>query len=204
MARTPIIYATGKWQVEEPFTVESNTIYICKAIRSIDDLEARGVDVFKTFYEPFAITKQTYENDVLNLANIVTLMSVNAPTLYIPDTFILSYPDTTTMPYSHVVLSASLGAVPDTFSFKDTQEKIADLINSTLGIEVNVNVHVSGVLAEGVDMVTHQSLENQRLQRIANNRSLYTNLKEKEDTIERLRAQLEGLEQILIDEGIVS
>lgn len=202
-ARTPPLFATGKWVVEQPYTVEQDTIYICKAVRSLDDIEAQGGDPFVRYYEPLGITREDYDRDVLSMANIVTLMSSTAPTLYIPDTYIISFPDTTSMPYSHVVLSVSLGAVPDTLSMDDTQQKIADLVLNTLGIETVVNVHLSGVLSEGMDYVTHNSLENQRLTRIANNLSSYAQLNEKDTTIDALRDKVRALEQIIIDKGLL-
>lgn len=201
--RTPPIYATGKWQVKQPFSVESNTIYVCKAIRSLDDVEARGIDAYATFYEPYGISRSDYDDDVMQVANIVTLMSSTAATLYIPDTYILSFPDTTTMPYSHTVLSISLGAVPDTLSLDDTRQKIEDLVLSSLGIESRIFTHVSGVISEGVDFVTHRSLENQRLARIENNTSSYGQLVAKDAEIEALRERIRALEEILVETGVV-
>lgn len=202
--RTPPIYATGIWRVDDPFVLEPDTIYVCKAVRSLEDIEARGIDPFTTFYEPHGLSRDAYDNDVLNMASIVTLMSSTAATLYIPDTYITSFPDTTTMPYSHVVLSVSLGAVPDTLALSDAKQKIEDIVLSSLGITANVREHVSGVLAEGMDVVTHQSLENQRLVRIENNQSSHAQLQQKNNENLALRQRIQALESVLIDQGIVS
>ena len=203
VTRTPPLYATGIWRVSDPFVVETDTIYVCKAVRSLEDIEAHGTDAYATFYEPFGISREDYENDVLSVASIVTLMSSTAATLFIPDTYIDSYPDTTTMPYSHVVLSVSLGAVPDTLSMADVKQKIEDTVLSSLGVNAVVREHASGVLSEGMDMVTHQSLENQRMVRMENNQSSYAQLYAKDNENEALRQRIEALESILIDQGIV-
>lgn len=201
--RTPPIYATGQWKVIAPFTVDSQTTYTCKAVRSIEDLEARGVDPFTSFYQPYDITKADYDNDVKNLVNIVTLMSPTAATLYIPDTYIASYPDTTMMPYSHVVISASLGAVPDTLTLDDTLERVNEVVKESTGIDTQARVHIAGVMTQGVDFTTHLSLENQRLQRIKDNQSLYAQLNEKDNRIQQLNQQIQLLEEIIVDNGLL-
>ena len=201
--RTPPLYATGKWQVRSPFEVKSDVIYTCKAIRSIRDLKVRGVDPFETFYEPYEISRDRYEEDLTNLVNIVTLFSDNDAVLYIPDTFIESYPDTTTVPYSQIVLSIGLGAVPDTLALDDVKEKIEDIILTSIGVTADVREHQSGTPSQGVEQTEHEVLESNRKAKMEGNQSLYAQLLSCQAENEDLRGRIRDLEKIIVDSGIL-
>lgn len=201
--RTPPLYATGKWVLQAPFTVDSNTVYVCKAIRSFDDIKAQGIDPYVTYYQPLGLTVDDFKADVANLANIVTLMSETAPVVYVPDSYIVSYPDTTMIPYRHVVLSVSLGAVPDTLVLDDFLDKVEQTAMASLGLEVNVRAHQAGVLTEGVDQRTHQSLERVRLLRINTNETELAKHRRTLEELERLREQNRLLEAVIVERGLL-
>ena len=202
-SRTPPLYATGQWSIRTPFAVDDNAIYTCKAIRSIDDLEARGVDPYEAFYKPHGISRSAYEQEVTNLANIVTLMSDTQPLVYVPDTYIESYPDVTTVPYRHIVLSMSLGAVPDSLVLDDLTLKIQELVEANIGITGTVAVHQAGTTAKGIEQGTHRTLESNRLARIENNTTDYAKALSAQAELERLREQMATLEQIVLDNNLL-
>lgn len=202
--RTPPLYATGQWSVNSPFQVVEAGVYTCKAIRSFDEIRAAGVDPYSTYYEPLGLTRQDYETDVTNLANIVTLMSDAHPMVHVPDTYIASYPDLTTVPYRHIVLSLSLGAVPDSLVLDNTKTQIKELVASTLGIDGEVKLHQVGYVDKGFDQGTHETLEANRLSRIEETRTDYARVLEQQAELERLREQNETLVQILIAEGLLT
>lgn len=202
-SRTPPIFATGRWTLRQPFNAKVNVIYTCRAIRSFDDLEARGVDVYDAFYLPVGLGQDEYKQDRTNVANIVTLMSDTHPTIYVPDTYIKSYPDATTMPYQHVVLSMSLGAVPDTLMLDDFKDKVQQYATATLGIDSIIKEHRAGALADSVDQITHQAAENNRLARIANNQTELARRLAQEEELRLLREQNQILTQVCIDHGIL-
>lgn len=201
--RTPPLFATGTWTVRHPFEVDTSTIYICKAIRSFDDLEARGIDPYETYYKPLGISREDYDKDVINLANVITLMSDTKPTVYIPDTYISSFPDVTTVPYSHIVLSMSLGAVAETVVLDDLLVKIEELVEASIGIEGKVRVHRAGTVAEGLSQVDHRVIESNRLAKISNNTTTYAKLLEAQGELERVQLQAAELEQIVIENGLL-
>jgi len=172
-ARTPPLNACGHWTVSSPFFISSSVIYTCKAIRSFADLKALKVDPFTEYYLLQGISRAVYEQDAINLANIITLASDTLPTVYIPDTYILSYPDVTTIPYRHLVLSISLGAVPDTLVLDDLKTKLKDLTLNSIGIQSTVKEHQACAAVENIDQATHATLESNRLARIATNTTCY-------------------------------
>ena len=202
-SKTPPLYATGHWVIDNPFSVSQSEIYTCKAIRSFDDLRAQGINPYNAYYLLKGISPAVYENDVRNLANIVTLMSDTNPTVYVPDTYIRSYPESTTVPYRHVVLSLSLGAVSDFLALDDLKLKIQEYTLATLGIVGVVKEHQANGMAESIDQVTHQSLENNRLARIENNQTTYSQVLALTQELEQLRSQYRILERLTIDNNLL-
>lgn len=202
--RTPPLFVTGRWDLEDPFVVSAKAIYTCKAVRSFDDLWALGIDPFERYYVPKGIDRAAYEKDIRNLANIVTLMSDNYPTLYVPDTYIKSYPDSTTIPYRHVVLSLSLGAIPDSLVLDDFKDKIQQMAVASLGIETVVREHQAGNLSEGVDQLSHRVIEKNRLARIVDNQTEYAKLLSAKEEAAQLREYVGILEKLAIDNGLIS
>lgn len=201
--KTPKIYARGKWTISSPFTVPSTSIYTCMAIRSIDDLIARNIDPYAMFYAPNGIDTTKYEQDVDNLVNIITLMSDIEPMVYVPDTYILSYPDITVVPYRHLVLSLSMGAVPDTLVLDDLINKVKEYSLSSIGIDPTVKINQNNVISEGLDLTAHQVYENNRLANIVNNKSNYQLLTEANARIDELNTYILALEQIVKDNGLL-
>lgn len=203
-SRTPPLFATGRWVIDDPFSVPSGAVYTCKAIRSFDDIRLMGIDPFEQYYVPKGVDEETFEQDEKNLANIVTLMSDNYPTVYVPDTFIISYPDTTTVPYRHVVLSLSLGAIPDHLALEDFKDKVEQSAEASLGIETTVREHQAGSLSEGIDQQSHRTLENNRLARITGNQTEYAKLLNLKEEATQLREYVGILEKLAIDNGLIN
>lgn len=199
MILTPNIYATGKWTVKAPFSIVEDDIYVCTAIRSIKEIRGSGVDPFENYYQPLGLSQTDFYSDQSKFANIITLQSTTASTIYIPDTYILSFPDQTTIPYHHGVLSMSLGAIPDTMAFEDIKIKLVDLVESELGIVTEAKSHVSGCATEFLTLQQHKVLESARLVKQLNNSSLYSQIAQKDMLIRELEEHNAILEEFIKD-----
>lgn len=197
MLLTPNLYSKGTWKGLDPFNIPVDKIYVSTAIRSFKELESKGIDVYEDYYVPLNISEETFLEDRNKYASIVTLASDNAPTIYIPDTYIASFPDSSAVPYNHVVLSTSLGGLPDGLVLDDLQEKVSQLVMAELGIEVSTKVHVSSSKPLYVSATDHKLLNDTRMGMISNNKSLYTQLKQKDDQIESLLEQIGLLEELV-------
>jgi hypothetical protein len=191
------MYLTGKWGIKPPFVSNVDGVYTCKAIKSFEDLRLEGVDPFINYYEPFGITRAVFDADEQNLVNIVTLMSDANPTIYIPDSYILSFPDKTSIPYRHVVLSVSLGAVPDTLTFFDLKTKIKNIVLDSIGVNSTVKEHQAGSVEQWLTQQEHDTAESNRKARFVNNQSLYSVIKEKDARILQLEEKLRTSEQVI-------
>lgn len=203
MARlTPPLGTKGRYVVNAPFVTDPTTLYTCAAVRSFRDIRERGFDPFTEFYEPAGLTQEQYTADVEAGAAIITLTSDTQPVIYIPDTYILSYPNLEYVPYNHVILSLSLGMVPDYLDFSFLKDQVAAVCSDVIGVESNVNLHI----APTTDVVTsdqHDILETARLQAIAlrdTDRALYLAEAQKNAA---LLEQIATLEQIIKNNGLI-
>ena len=202
-SKTPPLYATGRWQLRAPFSVNTARVYTCRALRSFSELRESGIDIYKQFYLPVGAHQWLYEHDAAGLTNIVTLMSATEPTVHVPDSHINAYPDVTSVPYHHTVLSLSLGAIPTTLPLTDFKEKIADYARATLGIDVVIKSHQAGALMEELDQQTHLTLEQARLAKVEHNHTLYAQVLQKEQEIQILREQNRLLTELAIDHHLL-
>lgn len=141
--KTPPLNAAGVYTLIAPWATTENTTYTCIAIRSYQDLLQHGVDIVSTYYTPNGLGVTQYQADLAAGANLITLVSANQPTIYVPDTYIQAYPDLSNVAYSNVILSCQLGPLPDTLDLSYLMQQLAALVSDTIGIEPTVNMHVS-------------------------------------------------------------
>lgn len=148
--KTPALHARGVYELKTPWVISQDVIYSCQAIRTFRDIYELGIDVFKTYYEPMGLDSSAFMADTLENANIITLIADNyTPSeldggtgiIYVPDTYILKYPDQTNVPYSHTVLSISFGPLPDSLNLGAVKLQLANVASDTIGVVPTVNEH---------------------------------------------------------------
>jgi hypothetical protein len=100
-----------------------------------------GESAFDKVYAPNGLTQEDYDTDAAQQANIITLASADHPTLLVPDTYITKYPDLEWVEYSNVVVSAALGAIPDTLDLSLLQSQIAGVVSDVIGVTPVVRIH---------------------------------------------------------------
>lgn len=200
---TPAIGASGIYELTSPYAVRPATTYTCKAIRSFDDIYRLNEDVFKLYYEPYGLSQAQFDADAAEGAVIVTLManeigleiSPSDPKtiVYVPDTYITKFPDGDVVPYSHVVLSASLGALPDYLDVTDTMNDIGNIISEKVGVTPTVNIHKAS-LSNVMNSADHEAAEVARQAAVTNRNTIYTQYNELDALYTALLAQYNDLE----------
>lgn len=200
--KTPPLHAKGVYQLELPWVTDENTIYECIAIRDLADFVDRGQDAFKLIYEPKAIALGKYNDDKALGVNIITLAAPNKPTIQIPDTYILAYPAMDNVAYNEVILSASLGALPDSLDLTFLLAQVAGTISDTIGVVPTVKIH----LAPSTGVVSsdeHEILEVAREAAIVNRVTDRAKVLAQQITIDAQAAQIATLEQYLRDADLL-
>ena len=161
VVRTPPLHCFGLYGLRMPLVADPTVTYSCMAIRTFNDIEKLGIDVFKTYFEPMGLVESDYTDSKNVNANIITLMS-DAGVIYVPDTFIETFPSMTQYTYNVAVLSVSLGAVPDYLDTSFLQQQLAGVCSDVIGVVPTVNLHI-GASTGSITPDQHQINEAARL-----------------------------------------
>lgn len=159
MARvTPPLGTKGRYTLVEPFTALPTTLYNCEAARTFHECQVAGDDVLTDVYLSNNLTKADYDRDLKLGAQLITLLSDDSEAIYVPDTYIESYPNFDAVPYSHTVLSIDLGALPNYVNLANLQLEVSALTSDVVGKESKVTVH-RGASTGLVTPVQHETAE---------------------------------------------
>lgn len=139
---TPMINSRGMFEVESPYELDKKKIYEVVAIREFDDLYAEHINIFETYYEPYGLSEDIYTRDAKLGAAIISIRGEDG-VHYIPDTYIVSYPELGMANYYHAVLSISLGPVNRTVNLKGLQGELASICSKFLGVNATVKLHTA-------------------------------------------------------------
>lgn len=198
----PPIGTRGRYSLKAPFTTEPNTLYRCAAIREFVDLENRDRPVYENYYQPYDIPEADYRRDRDNKAVIITLVSDTTAPIYVPSSYIAAYPSLSYRNYQHVVLSASIGPIPDYLDLTFAKQQMASILSDTIGVTPEIHVGVaasSGVITPE----QHETLETAREAAIVNRTTDRARLLEEQAKNTLLEQKIRLLEQILIDNDLL-
>lgn len=199
----PDIGANGIFVLKEPFNalLKTNTTYTVQAVRRLKDVIAEGEDPFEVYYDPYEVEKAVYEQDILNEVCIVSLQSGSGEWVYVPTSFIISFPIMNGVKYRAMMVGISLGAIPDNMNLSAFKTSIFNMVRDTFGItsvikEIAVSAPV--VLSkEQSDLV-----ETARANRIVSTLSDAGKLKVAMQDLQRCREQIAILEKYIIDNQV--
>lgn len=165
----PPIGASGVYSLEAPFANKllNNTSYRCDAIRRFNDLYELGIDPFEEYYRPEGLTKARFDSDVAAQTGIVSLVSQNNHWVYVPSSFIRSFPNVNGVAYTSLVLGVTLGAIPNYMDLSGLYATMSNLVRDTIGVTPQIqSVAVSNVT--NLSQQDHDRLEAARLQNVNN------------------------------------
>lgn len=175
----PFVGAKGAYRLKAPFDalVTSGTVYECVAIRRIADVVSNGVDAYQKYFSPNNLTETEYQTAITDGVCIISLVGDNGSSIYVPSTYISSYPGMTGVKYSVVVLGVMLGSIPDTLNLDSLKTKLYEMVQG----EVGISSTVEEVVVSEVDILTKEDsdrLEAARIAAITNTASNYTQIKQ--------------------------
>ena len=149
MKKTPSLNCNGRFVLKAPWVANPNVLYTCAAIRNFNDIYKLGIDVYKVYYESTGVVNGalidgsafSFDQEKQLQPSIITLLGNDNSVIYVPDTFITRFPDLSEVKYSHMVLSVSLGALPDYMDLSGIKANVAGLIAQSIGVVPVVNEH---------------------------------------------------------------
>ena len=194
---TPPINATGVFVCKAPFALELDAVYKCDAIRTFKELALRGIDVYVEYYSPKGIVKSEYEQDVNLNASIITLKSATGEFLYVPDTYVESYPGLNGLDYVRTVIALDLNLhMSATIDLSFLEKELASIVKKNVGVECTP--HIASVSYDGnVTHEQHVQMEAARQVAISQHVPLSIQLEEAREQIDSLEEQSEELMRII-------
>lgn len=205
MARlTPPLNATGRFTVAAPFdTVVFETVaYQAIALRRFTDIVELGEDVYDKYYAPFGLTEAQFKQDERASVVLVSLMNPSGEIAYVPDSYILSYPNQGDVKYQHVVLSVSLGPLPDYLPLDFAMSQLSSIASDTIGVNAVVKQHVAPTVGT-VTPDQHELLEVARTARITNRKTDRARALEAVNQVAILQQRIAALETIIEEAGLL-
>lgn len=202
----PALYSSGLFVIQAPFDAllgGNNYRLRCVAVRGFEDVYAEGKDVFKDYYEPSGLTNTVVAADQNDRVCIVTLESDTGLQFHIPSSYLGELPVGNTIPYSHVVLSISLSAIPDALDLTALKEQLETVTSDLIGVEPTVLEHRAPTIdGLAITPAAHATMETGRLAAIGTRDTVYsTNLKLMQLN-NSLQQRLATLEDFIIANGL--
>lgn len=200
---TPLMYARGTYELKSPWSVPAKKIYTCIAIRSFEDIYKQNEDVYTAYYKPYIIdgsdvngTTFSFATEAKNLPNIVTLRSEDNELIYVPDTYISSYPKTDLVPYSNVVVALGFGPLPDELDLSGINQTLIDNVKKYFGVTSTASI-MRLPLSTNPTSEEHTQNETLRLGAITSATSLEEQLEIALGTIDKQKEYIATLEASL-------
>lgn len=166
----PAVYASGSFTANPPFdtVVKQETFYTVEAVRTIPEMQAMKLDLFKLVFQPVGVDANDYQTVLQRAidegAVVVTLTSRNSPPVYVISSYFKSFPLVDGVVYERFCIIADLGAVPP--ALKDRVNAAVDHINNyvknSLGI-ANAKTTIGTIPTRGyVSLEQSQAWEKTR------------------------------------------
>lgn len=190
---TPPFGVTGLWKLKAPYRAKPAKVYTCTAIRSFVELELLNINIHFNYYAPHELSEEVYRRDLDLGASMVVLLGTDGERIYVPDTYIESYPDMNIGDYKRFILSCELGTLPANTAIEHIKSAIAMIVQEKLGRAPKVELYIGPIAAERLTPSELKREENVRKTNVTNTKTTYGQLYE---TSRRL-GDLEGYVKVL-------
>lgn len=195
----PIIGTTGLYNLKAPFetALMANTPYTCIAVRRLSDIVAAGGEPQVEYYQPYNLSDDAYQADLANDVCIISLQAAGSETVYVPSSYLASYPDIGGVPYTVLALAINIGALPDALDLTYLKTKLNADIVEVLGVDTTINVAaISRPSLMPYDM--HNSLEAARQAKITAVKTDYAKYLEAQTALDQARTRIAELEAYIL------
>ncbi len=188
----PTVGSGGYFKLRAPFDtlVLPNEYYTCQAVRRLSDYLANNEKPKEDIYLANSIPESEYDLDLKNDAYIVSLQAGTGHWVYVPASYVISYPIVNGIPYRTMMIGVSLPALPVERDLSFVKTAIENLVRDSLGVDsVTKIVETSKVVL--VSKEKHDITQSQRdaiASGVTTDRSRYT------DTLTKLDQALQKIQ----------
>ncbi len=200
----PAVGTKGRYVLKPPFdaAMAPNKLYTLDADRTFGEIDTFGTNIYTQFYLPYSIPETQVSTDRAAGVRIITLMTDDSPPLYVPTSYVQSYPDLDYKPYNQYIAVLSLGPLADDTLFEPTVQALKNTTSEFLGVEPEVNIAFMPLS----DIITPQQHDEQEVSRqaaISNRSTDYARLYEAQAQVALLQQRITILEKIVKDNGLL-
>jgi hypothetical protein len=123
-----------------PFVASATIVYRVADVSTFEAMISRGQDPMTLVYTPAGLVAADYATDTAAGAAVITLMSDSATPIYVPDTYIDSYPNMAVAAHSWTVATVDLGILPDTYDTTRLTQAVQQAVSDYIGVESTVTI----------------------------------------------------------------
>ncbi|AFQ96668.1 hypothetical protein STRATTON_223 [Erwinia phage vB_EamM_Stratton] len=197
------VNTTGLFKVKEPFAIAEDVIYTVEAVRTFPELVDRKEDVYNKYYLPVGLGREAYLADANVGGSILTLKSRDGQVVYIPDTYIESYPGINGLEYKRNVMVIDLAFIPSYVDPTTISEDVKNIITAGLGIDPIIDI--TSMDYEGtVTEENHLQMEAVRKAKIRNTTPVSEQLVSAQQENAKLKALNAAMLEILQANGLAN
>lgn len=198
MSLTPPLGAAGIYKLKAPYNtlLRENITYRCAEIRRFNGIVNDGGDVFEEHYKPYGVGVVDYQRDAQANEAIISLVSDMDHWVFVPTSYIESYPNQGGIPYQGLVLGVPLGPVPTWMNLAAVRQKIKDVIHDTLGIDVDPQ-YVQVTELEYLSQGDHDRLEQARSAKMNDGTTDNARYLKEKTRADALAIQVQNLEEYI-------
>lgn len=138
----PTVGSSGVFTLREPFDadISPGVSYTCQGIRRLSEYLANNEEPWDDIYLPKKIPEDVYQDHLNEDIEIVSLQGEMGQWVYVPVTYVVSYPSTNGIPYRSIALSVGLPALPANRDYGFLFTNIKNLIRDSLGVDSTVDL----------------------------------------------------------------
>lgn len=184
-----------------------NGVYRVRAETTFKDALISGIDFVEGLYTPAGLSRDDFTADYSSYLNdrIVVLESVlsSDTVYYVPESVFLNVPDPTIREYFPLILAVDLGVTKNTQSVLPLIDAITDLVRSQLGTDNPVRLVTSSENKVYLTDDEYAVVETERAKNITRLIPLSVQLKQSQDKIVQLAAQIAAYEKLIAQTSTV-
>lgn len=209
MNNIPSIRSAGKFVAEAPYdrVVSPDVFYTVEAVRTIPEMQALKIDLFKVVFQPAGYTAEQATQEIQagidNKAVVVSLTSRGRAPVYVLSTFLKSIPLLDGVIYENIALIVNLGPCPPVLKDRINAaiEHINNYVKESIGIK-DPETTIGTIPTRGyVSKETAASWENSRQLQITAEPSDTVKLTEAQRTISELKTYIAELETTITNQA---
>jgi len=174
-------------------------IYKVDGLLSYAEALSHDVDIFKTTYEPYGLTEETFKSelDEIRSGKIIKITSVISQDiiLYAPEHLLVEIPDGSVQKFLHLGLAVDLGVFGDAEQLTTIKTEVEQVVATMTGVTDGAVIYT--VEDSWLTMTQYQAIETARVANISRISNHYTDKRLLQKQVDSLKTLIQYYETAL-------